>query len=50
MLGAPAKAERDEKRILLGLEHLPELLKDVKRIKRQLGMKDEPARGGVPAA
>jgi len=50
MLGAPAKAEREEKRILLGLEHLPELLKDVRRIKRQLGIKDEPARGDAPAA
>lgn len=50
MLGAPAKAERDEKRILLGLQYLPELLKDVRRIKRQLGIKDEPARGDSPAA
>ncbi len=50
MLGAPAKAERDEKRILLGLEHLPELIKEVRRIKRQLGIKDEPARGDSPAA
>ncbi len=50
MLGAPARSEREEKRILLGLEHLPELLKDMRRIKRHLGINDEPGRGDSPAA
>ena len=50
ILGAPGRPERDEKRILLSLEHLPNLIKDVRRIKQQLGLKDESARGESPAA
>ena len=50
ILGAPGRPERDEKRILLSLEHLPGLIKDVRRIKQQLGLKDESARGEAPAA
>jgi UDP-3-O-[3-hydroxymyristoyl] glucosamine N-acyltransferase len=50
ILGAPGRPERDEKRILLSLEHLPGLIKDVRRIKQQLGLKDEPGRGEAPAA
>ncbi len=41
MLGAPATPERDQKRILMSLEKLPELRKDVRKIKQHLGMKDE---------
>jgi UDP-3-O-[3-hydroxymyristoyl] glucosamine N-acyltransferase len=38
MLGAPAKPENEEKRILLSLGHLPELCRDVRQLKRQLGL------------
>jgi UDP-3-O-[3-hydroxymyristoyl] glucosamine N-acyltransferase len=48
MLGTPARPERDEKRILLSLEKLPELCRDVKQLKRHTGLsspggKDEAA-------
>jgi UDP-3-O-[3-hydroxymyristoyl] glucosamine N-acyltransferase len=38
MLGAPARPERDEKRILLSLDKLPEMCRDVRQIKRHLGL------------
>jgi UDP-3-O-[3-hydroxymyristoyl] glucosamine N-acyltransferase len=41
MLGAPATPERDQKRILMTLEKLPEIRKDLRRIKQHLGLKDE---------
>jgi UDP-3-O-[3-hydroxymyristoyl] glucosamine N-acyltransferase len=41
MLGAPATPEREQKRILMSLEKLPEIRKDVHRIKQHLGIKDE---------
>jgi UDP-3-O-[3-hydroxymyristoyl] glucosamine N-acyltransferase len=41
MLGAPAKPEREEQRIMISLDKLPELRRDVRRIKQQLGLKDE---------
>ena len=37
MLGAPARPEGEEKRILLSLERLPELCRDVRHLKRRLG-------------
>jgi UDP-3-O-[3-hydroxymyristoyl] glucosamine N-acyltransferase len=40
-LGAPATPERDQKRILMSLEKLPEMRKDMKKIKQQLGIKDD---------
>jgi UDP-3-O-[3-hydroxymyristoyl] glucosamine N-acyltransferase len=40
MLGVPARPEREEKRILLSREKLPELCRDVRAIKRHLGMDD----------
>ncbi len=40
-LGAPATPEREQKRILLSLEHLPEMRKDIRKIKQTLGLKDE---------
>jgi UDP-3-O-[3-hydroxymyristoyl] glucosamine N-acyltransferase len=48
MLGTPARPERDEKRIYLSLEKLPELCRDVKQLKRHVGLsssggKDEAA-------
>jgi UDP-3-O-[3-hydroxymyristoyl] glucosamine N-acyltransferase len=38
MLGAPATPEREQKRILMSLEKLPEMRKDLKHIKQQLGL------------
>jgi UDP-3-O-[3-hydroxymyristoyl] glucosamine N-acyltransferase len=38
ILGAPAKPEREEKRILLSLARLPDLCRDVRQIKQQLGL------------
>ncbi len=42
MLGAPATPDREQKRILMTLEKLPELRKDVRRIKLKLGLTEEP--------
>jgi UDP-3-O-[3-hydroxymyristoyl] glucosamine N-acyltransferase len=42
MLGAPATPERDQKRALMTLERLPEIRRDVQRIKQHLGLTDEP--------
>jgi UDP-3-O-[3-hydroxymyristoyl] glucosamine N-acyltransferase len=44
MLGAPATPERDQKRVMMSLDKLPEMRKDIRRIKEHLGMKDEDAR------
>jgi UDP-3-O-[3-hydroxymyristoyl] glucosamine N-acyltransferase len=44
-LGAPATAARDQKRILMSMEHLPEIRRDVARIKRQMGLTDEKSAG-----
>ncbi|MGF1579178.1 MAG: UDP-3-O-(3-hydroxymyristoyl)glucosamine N-acyltransferase [Gemmataceae bacterium] len=38
MLGAPAIAERDQKRIITSLEKLPKLRRDVKALQRHLGL------------
>jgi UDP-3-O-[3-hydroxymyristoyl] glucosamine N-acyltransferase len=38
MLGVPARPEREEKRILLSLEKLPELCRDMRNLKRHLGL------------
>jgi UDP-3-O-[3-hydroxymyristoyl] glucosamine N-acyltransferase len=40
-LGAPATPEREQKRILMTLEHLPDMRKDLRKIKQQLGIADE---------
>lgn len=40
VLGAPALPEREQKRIFMTLEHLPEIRRDVRRIKQQLGIDD----------
>ncbi len=40
MLGAPATAEREQKRILMTLEKLPEIRRDIRAIKHQLGLDD----------
>jgi UDP-3-O-[3-hydroxymyristoyl] glucosamine N-acyltransferase len=43
MLGAPAKPEGEEKRILLSLTRLPDLCRDVRRMKHQLGLDKDAA-------
>jgi UDP-3-O-[3-hydroxymyristoyl] glucosamine N-acyltransferase len=41
ILGTPGRPEADAKRILLSLEKLPEMVRDVRRIKQQLGLDDQ---------
>jgi UDP-3-O-[3-hydroxymyristoyl] glucosamine N-acyltransferase len=41
MLGAPATPEREQKRILMSLEKLPEMRRELRRIKQHLGLEDE---------
>jgi UDP-3-O-[3-hydroxymyristoyl] glucosamine N-acyltransferase len=41
VLGTPATSEREQKRIMIRLEKLPELHRDVRRIKQHLGIADE---------
>ena len=41
MLGAPATSEREQKRILMTLEKLPEIRKELRRVKQHLGLKEE---------
>jgi UDP-3-O-[3-hydroxymyristoyl] glucosamine N-acyltransferase len=36
MLGAPARPERETKRLILSLEHLPDLFREVRQLKQQL--------------
>jgi UDP-3-O-[3-hydroxymyristoyl] glucosamine N-acyltransferase len=40
-LGAPATPEREQKRILMSLEKLPEMRKELRRILRHLGLQEE---------
>jgi UDP-3-O-[3-hydroxymyristoyl] glucosamine N-acyltransferase len=47
MLGAPARPEREAKRILLSLDQLPELAREVRQLKQRLP--DKPA-GPAPDA
>jgi UDP-3-O-[3-hydroxymyristoyl] glucosamine N-acyltransferase len=41
MLGTPARPERDEKRIMLSLEKLAEVCRDVRRLKRAAGLSQD---------
>jgi UDP-3-O-[3-hydroxymyristoyl] glucosamine N-acyltransferase len=41
ILGSPATPEREQKRILMSLEKLPEIRRELRKIKQHLGMKDE---------
>jgi UDP-3-O-[3-hydroxymyristoyl] glucosamine N-acyltransferase len=41
MLGAPATPEREQKRILMTLERLPGMRRDLQKIKQHLGIDDE---------
>jgi UDP-3-O-[3-hydroxymyristoyl] glucosamine N-acyltransferase len=45
MLGAPATPERDQKRILMTLEKLPEIRRDIRHIKQHLGLEDDKMAG-----
>jgi UDP-3-O-[3-hydroxymyristoyl] glucosamine N-acyltransferase len=51
VLGYPARAEREQKRMMLCLEQLPELIREFRRLKRRLGL-DNAAddKGEAPAA
>src|SRR5439155_10487243 len=40
MLGSPATPEREQKRILMTLEKLPEIRRDVQRLKQHLGVNE----------
>ncbi|MFL5243282.1 MAG: UDP-3-O-(3-hydroxymyristoyl)glucosamine N-acyltransferase [Gemmataceae bacterium] len=40
VLGAPATSERVQKRIFVCLEKLPDLIRDVKRLKQSMGLED----------
>jgi UDP-3-O-[3-hydroxymyristoyl] glucosamine N-acyltransferase len=40
MLGAPATPDKEQMRIMMSLEKLPEIRKDLKRIKQHLGLND----------
>jgi UDP-3-O-[3-hydroxymyristoyl] glucosamine N-acyltransferase len=40
-VGAPARPDRETKRIVMCLEKLPEIRRDLRRVKQQLGMADE---------
>jgi UDP-3-O-[3-hydroxymyristoyl] glucosamine N-acyltransferase len=42
VFGAPAQPEREMKQIMLSLERLPGLRRDVRQIKQKLGMTEEP--------
>jgi UDP-3-O-[3-hydroxymyristoyl] glucosamine N-acyltransferase len=41
LLGSPATPEREQKRVMMSLEKLPGIRRDVRRIKQHLGLKDE---------
>ncbi len=43
MLGAPATPEREQKRILMTLERLPAMRKDLQKIKQHLGIEEDAA-------
>jgi len=42
VLGSPATPLREQKRILMSLEKLPEMRREIRRIKQHLGLADEP--------
>jgi UDP-3-O-[3-hydroxymyristoyl] glucosamine N-acyltransferase len=50
MLGAPARPERETKRILLTLDRLPELARTVRRLEQRLDALDKPAEATPPEA
>lgn len=43
ILGSPATPEREQKRILMSLEKLPDIRRDLRRIKQHLGIVDDAA-------
>jgi UDP-3-O-[3-hydroxymyristoyl] glucosamine N-acyltransferase len=50
LLGTPARPEREAKRILMCLDRLPGVCKDVARIKQQLGIADDDSKPQAGAA
>jgi UDP-3-O-[3-hydroxymyristoyl] glucosamine N-acyltransferase len=45
MLGAPARPEREQKRILLSLDKLPDLLRELRQVRQHLGLANGRAAG-----
>lgn len=43
VIGAPARSEKDFKRMVIAMEKLPDVCRDVRKIKKQLGMDEEAA-------
>jgi UDP-3-O-[3-hydroxymyristoyl] glucosamine N-acyltransferase len=43
MLGSPATPEREQKRMLMTLERLPEIRREINKIKQKLGIDNAPA-------
>jgi UDP-3-O-[3-hydroxymyristoyl] glucosamine N-acyltransferase len=41
ILGTPGRPERETKRIILSLGHLPELVRKVRRLERHLGLSED---------
>ena len=41
MLGAPATPEREQKRVIMSLDKLPAIRRDVRKIKQHLGLPDD---------
>jgi UDP-3-O-[3-hydroxymyristoyl] glucosamine N-acyltransferase len=41
LLGSPATPEREQKRILMTMERLPDMRRDLRRVMRHLGLKEE---------
>jgi UDP-3-O-[3-hydroxymyristoyl] glucosamine N-acyltransferase len=44
VIGAPARPDREQFRIFAAIEKTPELVKDMQRVKRHLGLDDETAK------
>jgi UDP-3-O-[3-hydroxymyristoyl] glucosamine N-acyltransferase len=44
MLGSPARPEREQNRIVLCLEKLPELVRQLRQVRRHLGLEERPKR------
>jgi UDP-3-O-[3-hydroxymyristoyl] glucosamine N-acyltransferase len=48
-LWTPAQPDRQAKRQMIALQQLPELIRRVKQLEKQLGLKEEPAASAAPA-
>ncbi len=50
VLGAPARPIRDQRRILITMEKLPEMARDIRKIKQKLGLADDTPPAGEKKA